>query len=58
MATTTTANASKQKNVPISAEIAPETRATLEAIAARKGEKLSVIIRAACREYAEKHGNI
>lgn len=43
------------KDVTIAARVAPDLRADLEAVAAKLGDKdLSIVIRRACAEYADK----
>ena len=46
------------KNVPISALIPADTDKVLREIAERQGNGYGVVIRAACKEYADKYGKI
>ena len=48
----------EKKNVPISALIPADTDKVLREIAERQGNGYGVVIRAACKEYADKHGKI
>ena len=57
MTETAKKDACTKKNVQITAQIPADIDKTLRAIAEDRGDRYTVVIRAACKEYADKHGN-
>ncbi len=58
MTDTAKKDACTKKNVPITAQIPADIDKTLRAIAENRGDRYTVVIRAACKEYADKYGKI